>query len=203
MSAQAQLLNPSARGARRFEHYPRGLHGPYVASPWAAARLGKRIFASRAEYHLWVRADYAPTGHHHPAAIAARIEEREARVALENAARWRQAVWDGVDPEAPMYVQPRVEIRKRQARANLRGGTGKGIRRCVRTQEEEAIVSNPLVRSRTFLTVRSLSPIYGGTCTHASRSVCIRPSRTICIYPRSKKCTYLTRKRMYLRRTFP
>lgn len=146
MSAQAQHLNPSPRGARRFQDcYPHGLHGPYVASPWAAARLGKRIFASRAEYHLWVRADYAPTGHHHPAAVAARIAEREARVALENAARWRQAVWDGVDPEASTYVQPRVEIRKRQPRANLQDGTGKGIRRCVRTSEEEAMVRNSLV----------------------------------------------------------
>ncbi|KAI0647700.1 hypothetical protein C8Q79DRAFT_1008112 [Trametes meyenii] len=121
----------------RVDHYPQGLRGPFVASPLATARLGQRVFVSRAAYLNRVREDYDPHGRHHPAVVAARVEERKAAAALERSARYRQAVWDGEDPETPVHVEHRVEIRKRRVRTRAKTQAGRGVRRCVRTPVEE------------------------------------------------------------------
>lgn len=126
----------ATRGSR-INHYPLGVHGPYLASPWAAARLGQRVFTTKAEYQWRVREDYDPAGRHRLAAVAARIAEREAADALQASTRYRQAIWNGEDPDASGYAQPRVEIRKRHARVEPDERTGHGVKRCIRTPEEE------------------------------------------------------------------
>ncbi|KAI0638431.1 hypothetical protein C8Q77DRAFT_432082 [Trametes polyzona] len=142
-----QLNNPS--NDLRVNHYPYGLRGPFVASPWAAARLGKRIFASKADYLKHVRKDYEPSGRHHPNAVMARMAGRDALVtsehacavwddarnALKDASRYRWAAWGGTDLTAPAYTQTRVEIRKRRSPASAEE-TGHGVKRCIRSPED-------------------------------------------------------------------
>ncbi|KAI0326883.1 hypothetical protein GY45DRAFT_53316 [Cubamyces sp. BRFM 1775] len=114
----------------RMEHYPWGPHGPYIASPWAAARLGKRVFASKAEYRKLVLKDYKPYGRHHPAAVAARIAARQATTAMDVDS------WDEGDP-CSLINDQHLRRLKRRACGDVDLRMGHDVRRCVRTFEEE------------------------------------------------------------------
>ncbi|KAH9851601.1 hypothetical protein C2E23DRAFT_904315 [Lenzites betulinus] len=124
------------------EHSPPATGDEYIAPPWQVARLGQRIFPSRDEYYKRVKECFTSAARSRPASVSSRVKEWEARDALIDAARVRRAVWQGKDPEAPseVTVQPRVEIRKRPEPEESTLDTGLGIKRCIRSEEEEAQV---------------------------------------------------------------
>ncbi|KAH9851587.1 hypothetical protein C2E23DRAFT_230934 [Lenzites betulinus] len=140
MFRNVQQLN-SPRGAVA-EHSPPATGDEYIAPPWQVARLGQRIFPSRDEYYKRVKECFTSAARSRPASVSSRVKEWEARDALIDAARVRRAVWQGKDPEAPseVTVQPRVEIRKRPDPEESTLDTGLGIKRCIRSEEEEAQV---------------------------------------------------------------
>ncbi|KAH9890073.1 hypothetical protein C8Q73DRAFT_149816 [Cubamyces lactineus] len=130
----------------RIEQYPWGPHGPYIAPPWAAARLGKRVFASKAEYRKLVLKDYKPFGRHHPAAVAARIATREATAAMDVDS------WNEGDSYSLIDDQ-HLRCLKRRTCGDVDLRMGHAIRRCVRTSEEEIEILSDIA---AFMSFRSL-----------------------------------------------
>ncbi|KAH9942549.1 hypothetical protein B0H21DRAFT_523207 [Amylocystis lapponica] len=77
-------------------HLPRyisGERGPYIAAPWAAARLGRRVFVHKAEYTSWVLADWDLAGRHFPANVARRVADADAARDLSTVGRVRCIAW--------------------------------------------------------------------------------------------------------------
>ncbi|KAJ8462246.1 hypothetical protein ONZ51_g11024 [Trametes cubensis] len=127
----------------RLQHYPWGPHGPYIAPPWAAARLGKRVFASKAEYRKLVLKDYNPHGRHHPAAVAARIAAREPTAAMDVDS------WNEGDSYSLINDQ-HLGCLKRRTCGDVDLRMGHAIRRCVRTSEDEFEILSDIAAFMSF-----------------------------------------------------
>ncbi|KAI0820429.1 hypothetical protein BC628DRAFT_857439 [Trametes gibbosa] len=168
MPTTYQQLN-SSRGSLT-DNSPPTPESEYIAPPWQVSRLGQRAFASRAEYLSRVAECLKSSGARpRPVSVSARVKEWEARKALQDSARVRRAIWRGEDPDAPPTVQPRVEIRKRQEREESTTDTGPGIKRCIRTEEEEAQVVADIaacVNSQAEEAVQEEQAIFNEAPTH-------------------------------------
>ncbi|KAH9947280.1 hypothetical protein B0H21DRAFT_883199 [Amylocystis lapponica] len=79
--------------SHHLPRYTSGERGPYIAAPWAAARLGRRVFVHKAEYTSWVLADWDLAGRHFPANVARRVADADAARDLSTVGRVRCIAW--------------------------------------------------------------------------------------------------------------